>query len=352
VYSYVCYGLAIRSTLPLPELEQGTKEQRAKQKGQSVVSSEHGAWSPEPEREQESKGQSAKSKAERASGGEVALDVNIRFGRVDRLPAGVAAEGVYFRAIPAETQLFWEGVGTIQVRGGREITIDSVAGVQEDLLRHLILGPALAALLQQRDLLVLHASAVVIDHFAVAFLGGKGWGKSSLAGALYSSGYGIAADDVAAVHVGKGRPRVLPAFPQLKLWPDTAASLGNVADGLPELYSGAVKLAQRVDRGFPQTPLPLKCIYVLAQGKTKQIEPLAPGKAFLELVRHSYWAELLQASGASSHFLQCASVSKNTMARYLRMPRSLAQLPDVVRMVEEDITTYDVYRNSSSSPAA
>jgi hypothetical protein len=322
VYSYVCYGLAIRSTLPLPELEQGTKEQ------------------------------SAKRKARRAGSGEGAPDVNIRFGKVDRLPSKVAVEGNYFRAISEETQLFWEGVGTIQVRGGREITIDPVPGVQEDLLRHLILGPALAALLQQRGLLVLHASAVVMDDGTVVFLGGKGWGKSSLAGALYARGYGIAADDVAAVHVGKGRPRVIPAFPQLKLWPDTAASLGNVADSLPELYSGAVKLAQRVDRGFPQTPLPLKCIYVLAQGKTKQIEPLAPGKAFLELVRHSYWAELLQASGASSHFLQCASVSKNTMARYLRMPRSLAQLPDVVRMVEEDITTYDVYRNSSSSPAA
>jgi hypothetical protein len=358
VYSYSCYSLSVRSTLPLPELELS-----AKRRGQRAPSLEHRAWSTERgarseeqgagSREQKSKGQSAgggelnisnfglRYSQELGAGSlEAAADVNIRFGKVDRLPAGIAVEGSYFRAIPEETHLFWEDVGTIQVRGGREITIDPVPGVQEDLLRHLILGPALAALLQQRGPLVLHASAVTIDDGAVAFLGAKGWGKSSVAGILYSRGYGIAADDVTAVHVGRGCPIVLPAFPQLKLWPDTAASLGSVAEELPELYSGSVKLAQRVDQGFSQAPLPLKAIYVLAHGTTTKVEPLAPGKAFLELVRHSYWAELLQASGASAHFLQCASITESTRIRYLRIPRSLSMLPDVARLVEEDVACY------------
>ena len=335
MYSYTCYSLGIRSTLPLPELEHGagSTELGIADLGDRQ---EQGAWSAE---------QGARSKERGAE-----PDVNIRFGRVDRLPSGVAVEGSYFRAIPDETQLFWEGVGTIQVQGGREITIDPVPSVQEDLLRHLILGPALGALLQQRGLLVLHASSVAIADGAVAFLGGKGWGKSSVAGALYSRGYGIAADDVTAVHVGKGWAMVLPAFPQLKLWPDTATSLGSVAEELPQLYSGAVKLAQRVDRGFAQIPLPLICIYVLARGKAKKIVPLAPGKAFLELVRHSYWAELLQASGASAHFLQCAKVSKNTPVRHLTIPRSLAQLPDVARLVEDDVA-YHKSEHSGSSHA-
>lgn len=378
MYSYICYGLDIRSTLPLPELElgaggggHGAKEQRGKRQEQRAGSGELrisnfglrisdlrngqelGAGNKRAkgkEQRTKSRGQRAGSMEHGAGSTEAESDVNIRFGRVDRLPAGVAVEGSFFRAIPEEMQLFWESVGTIQVRGGREITIDPVASAKDDLLRHLILGPALAALLQQQGLLVLHASAVAIDDGAVAFLGAKGWGKSTLAGALYSLGYGIAADDVTAVHMGRGRPMVLPAFPQLKVWPDTAASLGSVAEELPQLYSGAVKLAQRVDRGFPQAPLPLKCIYVLAQGKTNKIEPLAPGKAFLELVRHSYWAELLQARGASAHFLQCASITKSTRIRYLTIPRSLALLPDVARLVQEDIT-HDIYRNTGSSPA-
>jgi hypothetical protein len=409
VYSYICYGLSIRSTLPLPELERagsrelGAGEQRAKRKGQSAGSKEltsdlrpliSDLWHQAGSKEQKSKGQRAKGKAQRgknreqgAGSGELGIsdcgfriadlgnrqergagsekhgawslehgaeslegvaDVEIRFGRVDRLPSGVGVEGSYFRAIPDETQLFWEDVVTIRIRGGREITIDPVPGVQEDLLRHLILGPALGALLQQRGLLVLHASAVAIDDGAVAFLGGKGWGKSSLAGAFYPRGHGIVSDDVTAVHVGTGCPRVLSGFPQLKLWPDTAASLGNMEE-LPELYSGAIKLTQRVDRGFSQTPLPLRCIYVLAQGKAKKVEPLVAGKAFLELVRHSYRTELLQARGASAHFLQCASVTKSTSIRYLRIPRSLSILPDIARLVEEDIA-YHKSEHSGSSP--
>ena len=275
-------------------------------------------------------------------------DVNIRFGRVDRLSSGIAAEGSYFRSSPEETQLFWEDVGTIQVRGGREITIDSQPGVEEALLRLVVLGPVLGVLLQQRGHLVLHASAVAIADGAVVFLGDKGWGKSTIAAALYSRGYGIVADDVAAVDVGTGCPIVQAGFPQLKLWPDTAFSLGDALETLPRLHSQSDKRACRVDRGFPQTALSLRAIYVLAQGTTPKLEPLPFGKAFLELVRHSYRPELLGASGASSHFLQCASITKSTRIRYLRIPRSLSILPDVARLVEEDIACHKSEQSDSN----
>ena len=223
------------------------------------------------------------------------------------------------------------------MRGGREIVVDPVPGVEEALLRLVILGPVLGALLQQRGQLVLHGSAVAIADGAVAFLGDKGWGKSTVAAALYSRGYGIVADDITAVDVSTGCPMVQPGFPQLKIWPDTAVSLGDALETLPQLHSQSEKRARRVDRGFPQAPLPLRAIYVLAQGTTPKLEPLAFGKAFLELVRHSYRTELLGANGASSHFLQCASITKSTRIRYLRIPRSLSILPDVARLVEEDV---------------
>ena len=57
-------------------------------------------------------------------------------------------------------------------------------------------------------------------------------------------------------------------------------------------------------------PLLLRRIYVLAEGQANEIEPLRPQEALVELVRHSYVARLLEATGtASSHFLQCASLA-------------------------------------------
>jgi hypothetical protein len=381
MYSYFAYGLGIRSALHLPELE--SEGQRAKGKELGAGSGEQGAnvssdlrplisdlWRSAGSgelgisdfefriadlgndkeqgagnRELGAGSKRAKGKERRAKSGEQGTgskeaepDVKICFGRVDRLPSGAAVEGSYFRSSPEETQLFWEDVGTIQVRGGREITIDPVPGVEEDLLRLVILGPVLGALLQQRGHLVLHGSVVAMADGAVAFLGEKGWGKSTVAASLYSCGYGIVADDIAAVDVSTGCPMLQVGFPQLKLWPDTAVSLGYTLETLPRLHSRSDKRACRIDRSFSPAPLPLKAVYVLAQGSTPKLEPLPFGKAFLELVRHSYRVELLGASGAPSHFLQCASIIKSTRMRYLKIPRSLSILPDVARLVEEDIT--------------
>jgi hypothetical protein len=390
MYSYFAYGLGIRSALQLPELERaGSMEGGISNFGLRIAnlgkSQEHGARSLEQgvgersakseeqragSEEEESKGPSAKSEAQKPIRNPKSAirnvspdlrplisdlsgtpDVEIRFGRVERLPSGGAGEGSYFRSSSEETQLFWEDVGTIQLRGGREVIIDPLPGAEEALLRLVILGPALGALLQQRGLLVLHASAVAMADGAVAFLGEKGWGKSTIAAAFYSRGYGIAADDIAAIDAGTGCPMLEAGFPQLKLWPDTAVSLGDALETLPRVHSQSNKRACRVDRDFPQTALPLKAIYVLAQGTTPKLEPLPLGNAFLELARHSYRAELLGASGASSHFLQCASVTKSTSIRYLRTSRSLALLPDVARLVEEDIT-HDIYRNTGRDPAS
>jgi ABC-type glutathione transport system ATPase component len=76
-------------------------------------------------------------------------------------------------------------VGAFLVRGGREIMIDAVPGVDARTLRLSLLGPALALVLHQRGRFVLHASTVAVAGSAIAFLGEKGWGKSTIAAALY-----------------------------------------------------------------------------------------------------------------------------------------------------------------------
>ena len=81
--------------------------------------------------------------------------------------------------------LEYPGAATFLIRGGREIVIDAAPGVEQRLIRLFLLGPALALLLHQRRFLVLHASAVMIDGAAVAFVAEKGMGKSTLAAALH-----------------------------------------------------------------------------------------------------------------------------------------------------------------------
>lgn len=291
MFSYFVYGLGIRSALPLPELECS----------------------------------------------ETGIDVVVRLGKVGHLPSEVTPEGTRFRVSAEEVCFFYAEVGAFLVRR-EEIVVDPAKGVEERVLRLFILGPALAALLHQRGLLVLHASAVTVNGGTVAFLGGSGWGKSTLATALYARGHSVVADDVTAVQVDGGSPTVLPGFPQLKLWPEAAAASGYIPEALPRLHPRLEKRAFCVTRRFSQSPLPLRRIYVLAEGTHQEVEPLRPQEALVELVRHSYTARLLESTGtAASHFLQCARLANRVPICRLKRPRSLAALPDLARLVEEDI---------------
>lgn len=291
MFSYTVYGLVIRSVLPLSEL----------------------------------------------IAGEGTADVFIRLGKVDCSRSKAVAEGHCFRAFADETYLFWKEVGTFLVRDGREIVVDPAPGVEEQVLRLFILGPALAVLLHQRGLLILHASAIAVDGGAVAFLGGSGWGKSTMAAALYARGHGLVADDVTVVDLDGNDPKVFPGFPQLKLWPDTAVSLGRKPETLPRLHSQIEKRACRVMNSGPPVSMPLRRIYVLDEGTDHAIEPIGGQDALVELVRHSYAARLIQQVNASLHFLQCANLANKVPVRRLKRLRSLSALPELAQIVEEDL---------------
>lgn len=268
------------------------------------------------------------------------VDVMIHPGRVKWLPPPYAAvSGSGWHAEATEAYLFWRDAGVVYIRQGREITVDPNPEVAEQVLRRLLLGPALAVLLHQRRRLVLHASGVAVGGRAVAFVGDSGHGKSTLAAALYARGHGILADDIAAVRVATDGPAVVfPGFPHLSLCPDALATLRGTAAVPPAPQCGMEKLTCATPSELPSAPLPLVRIDVLADGPAPRVEPLRPQEALAELVRHSYCVRLLQAAGdAAWHFQLCAAVAHQVSVCRLQRPLALAAVHDLVSLVEEDM---------------
>ncbi len=296
LYTYRAYGLNIHSALPLPELTPGTG----------------------------------------------AADVIIRLGKVEGLPPEAKTAYRYIKAAPKGIYLAWDGVGAFLVRAGREIIVEPRPGLKERVLRLFILGTTLAMLLHQRgELAVLHASVVAIDGQAVGFVGAKSAGKSTMAASLHARGHNLLSDDILAVDLSQSRPVALPGFPYFKLWPDSVAALGHVAESLPRLRPELEKRGYHLTDGFSSAPVPLKGIYVLDRGPEAAIEPIHPQQALLELMPHWYGArfgmELLQALGVSTHFLQCAALARDVPIYRFSRPRSLSGLPDVARLLEKQI---------------
>jgi hypothetical protein len=289
-FSYHAYGLGIQSTIPLSELI--------------------------PE--------------------EAGCDLFVNMGNGAPEPPGANGKQWHFDVTPEEANLFFKDVGIFQIYGGREIIVNSALDIKDRVLQFYIVGPAMAVLLYQRDLLVLHASSVEMAGGAVAFMGERGYGKSSTAAALISRGHNLVNDDVTPVEVDIGPVSVSPGFPLLKLSEEVAASLGYDADCLFQLQHNGAKFGYRVLDGFAQKALPLKHIFLLAEGAFPEIETLRPQEAFLELVRNSYPIRMSQPAGAS-HFLKCANLATRVPISRLKNPYSLSSLPDLACLVEEHV---------------
>jgi hypothetical protein len=301
MYYYSAYGLTICSTIQLPELIDGAGP----------------------------------------------ADVSIRTGAVYGVSYSIEGSDRQVYATANEIRLAWPDVGAFAVRNGCEIIVDPAPGAEARLLRLFILGVILAMLLHQRgDVIVLHASAVVIDGQAVAFIGEKGAGKSTMAAALQQRGHQLLVDDILALRVDGGCHWALPGFPHLKLWPDTVAWLGHDAAMLPRLRPELDKRGYRLVSGFCQTPARLAAIYVLVQGAQPEIQQLAPRAAWLELMPHWYGArfgtQLLRALGYDVHFRQCTDLAVHVPIAFLIRPPSMAAVPCVARLVENAVACRDL----------
>jgi hypothetical protein len=261
-------------------------------------------------------------------------DVIVRLGNLDNIGKETLDYG---RQVLGELP----GVGRLFIEDGRQITAELAPGVDESVLPANILGSGMSVLLGQRGLLVLHASSVAINGKAVAFMGSSGWGKSTLAAAFHAQGYPVLSDDVLPIQTDGEQPLVLPAFPQFKLAPEAAMSLGHDPASLSALFPNAAKLSYKFTHGFHQTPLPLQRIYVLGMGTHHKITRLHPQEIFPELVCHSRSrSALISPEFVAAHLRQCTKViQKVSFCRFIRQP-SLADLPYLVKLVENDLAQF------------
>ena len=229
-------------------------------------------------------------------------------------------------------------IAKVFLNQGIEIVIEPAENIEECVLRNFILGPVLASLLRQRRLLVFHGSAVEINNSAVAFLGKSGWGKSTLASAFHKQGYNLITDDVMAVQMKMDCPMVLPSFPKTKLWKDAATAMEYNVEKLPRVHSNSEKYIHSLANRFAETPLLVKRIYILAEGHEHNIEPINGRGALVELIRHSHGVDLLEIPELTTfNFNQCLKLIKHVPICRLIRPRSLSQLTESIKLVEEDL---------------
>lgn len=153
-------------------------------------------------------------------------DVHIGWGEVPEvLPDTTELWGTFWGR-KGTCLLKYPGVGRMLVEGGNRITCASSQGDNPRSLTALLSGVCSAALLFQRDLVVLHASAAAKDGRAILIMGPSGAGKSTTASALVQRGYQLISDDLTVVTLRPdGTPMAMPSFPSVRLRRDSLRAL-------------------------------------------------------------------------------------------------------------------------------
>lgn len=260
-------------------------------------------------------------------------DVVVSFGKVDDCDD-------YFKNHEQDAQLFGIIPNFVRsfISNGKLIVVEPFPGISPESLRNCILGSAMAVLLQQRGFLVLHASCVVIDGMAVAFLGHSGAGKSTICSAFQARGYKFLTDDVMALKIDSQEIMVIPSIPEIKLR-DDSASVTNLSGGsLSPLHPLTQKKIHRVRESFDRRVAPLKQIYVLEQGERNYIQLLEVQAAFVELIRHTRSVATLRTQNLDRvHFDRCATLSNNVPISKLVRKFALSELDSVVSLVKDSL---------------
>ena len=268
----------------------------------------------------------------------------------------------WFQVVGKQARLFWPHIGKIEICDGHQIRIDPDPEVNDEILRHIIMGPAMALLLQQRDLLVLHASTVCMHQddgpdTTVAFLGTSGEGKSTMAAALGQRGHSILNDDISALQFTPTAISVLPGISRARLWPDVGEFLEGIRvkdeernSRRPNQSLNNTKISYSITTASqhsqpPMREIALHRIYVLntvtdneersSRAETYWFTSVSQQQAFLALLRYSYCASLLEIPQSGNHFQQCALLAQQIPIEILHRHRCLDDLERIAIGVEE-----------------
>ena len=232
--------------------------------------------------------------------------------------------------------IYVRGTGAYLIENGNKVTIIPEPGALELVMRFHLTGTIMGVVLYQRNLLVLHASAVNINGEAVVFLGVSGEGKSSTAATFVTYGHSFITDDVAPIDWTAKPAQIHPGLPQVKIGQEIAEALGYEYQQLPDVHTFKQKRALKQTRGFELAPVTVKRIYVLVTDDEFAIAPMKFASAVTELARHSRPTTLYH-SGDAAHFFHCTSLAKQRLVYQLTRPKDTSRLEELVRFVEQDL---------------
>lgn len=240
----------------------------------------------------------------------------------------------------------WDDVGEFLVSAdGRRIWYLRYDRASFESFQVYMLGQALSFALIRLGFEPLHATAVIVDGRAAAFLGDSGFGKSTLAACFLSAGFPVLTDDVLILREVSGSTMAYPGPSRIKLFPKVASSfIGRRPQGVAMNTATKKRILPLGARESHGSPVPLGGIYAIAPPTELRgrhdvcVETLTGGASTLALVRATFNRRVLGPERLTRQFSASTALAERSPVKRLWYPRVLAKLPDVVTAIVADVT--------------
>jgi hypothetical protein len=225
-------------------------------------------------------------------------------------------------------------------RSGCEITCRPLPGISESTIRHLLLDSAIPLILSQREPLVLHASAILVNNGAVCFVGTSGQGKSTLAASHGQLGYPVISDDYLVLRQVADRWAAVPSYPGVRLLPKSCDEIFEIAPPSAEVAHYTVK--RRISDlkliPFTKSHSKMQCLYVLDdEGKAAPQEPTIERvplrETFMKLVSSSFNLDVTDKELLRRQFATLKQMVATLPCFRLRYAREFGALPAVCKAI-------------------
>lgn len=270
-----------------------------------------------------------------------APDVCIREGAVPlplMRPTTIFRRGIkaFFGQDDQALYLDWPGVASFRASGGNELVI-SPAVADGNMISLFTVSEALGLVLFQKGYFLLHASSVALGDEAWCFMGMPGAGKSSTAAAFIKAGCRLLSDDLTAIKFDQsGKPVIIPAYPQLKIWEKTVTGLHYDTSALEPVSEGVNKFSYQPHGQFSNKAVPLKKVFFLHKARNRPaVQNMGIAEIPGEMLRNfPLPTKLLSGDNLKKHFLQSLQCARTAELLRMRRPEGFDNLE---KWVEESV---------------
>jgi hypothetical protein len=239
--------------------------------------------------------------------------------------------------------LRWPSLFEFVVSGdGSHVAAGHLENASSESFQSYLLGWVLSFALVKQGYEPLHATAVVVDGKAVAFLGTSGQGKSTLAASFLHAGYKLLTDDLLLIREVDGVLCGFPGPPRIKLFPHIAERFLPQKLPLGPMNPDSDKIMiPLAGHELYEHPAPMHGFVVLDEvempGGSPQLEPLSPHQSFLALVAATFNDQLRAADRLQRQFRLSAYWTERLSVRRARYPRTLSALAKVRQSILREV---------------